>query len=361
MKVDDVSPQDLRELFLSGRALIDVRAPVEFAQGHLPGAVNLPIMNDDERALVGTAYKQQGGEAAIELGHRLVSGAIKEERVAAWKRHALAHPDCVIHCYRGGLRSQIARSWLAEAGTARPLLQGGYKAGRKFLSETLERDSARFAWLVISGPTGSGKTELLHRLNAHRPCLDLEALARHRGSAFGGNTDGQPSQADFENEIAVKLLKARRGELIVEDESRLIGRRVIPPPVIARMLESPLVRIEEPLEARVQRVLDEYVARPLSTAGASGEALFSGFEDSVRSISKKLGGQLTAEILADLDFSRREFSASGRLQSNAIWIGKLLTKYYDPFYAHGLAKRNARVLFQGPAHACFDFLKDRGP
>ncbi|MDC6679308.1 rhodanese-like domain-containing protein, partial [Leclercia adecarboxylata] len=132
--------------------LIDVRAPVEFAQGALPGAVNLPLMNDEERHQVGIAYKQQGQAAAIALGERLVSGDIKQARINAWQAYLTEHPDALIYCFRGGLRSQIAQQWLDETGASRPRLQGGWKAMRQALCARIE-SAALQPMLVVAGLT----------------------------------------------------------------------------------------------------------------------------------------------------------------------------------------------------------------
>lgn len=124
---------DFRHIFLNDVPMMDVRAPVEFAKGAFPGVLNLPLMNDEERQKVGTCYKQRGQEAAIALGHSLVSGEIKNGRIAAWAAFAKVHPHGVLYCFRGGLRSQITQQWLqSEVGIAYPRVIGGYKAMRTF-------------------------------------------------------------------------------------------------------------------------------------------------------------------------------------------------------------------------------------
>ncbi|MBY0410253.1 MAG: tRNA 2-selenouridine(34) synthase MnmH, partial [Burkholderiaceae bacterium] len=131
---------DYRHIFLNDVPMMDVRAPVEFGQGAFPGVANLPLMNDEERHKVGTCYKQNGQDAAIALGHRLVSGAPKQERIAAWAAFAQAHPHGVLYCFRGGLRSQTSQQWLhSEAGIDYPRVIGGYKAMRTFLLETTQQ------------------------------------------------------------------------------------------------------------------------------------------------------------------------------------------------------------------------------
>ncbi|PTT62477.1 tRNA 2-selenouridine(34) synthase MnmH, partial [Pseudomonas sp. HMWF007] len=128
---------DYRDIFLNDRPLMDARAPVEFHKGAFPGVINLPLMNDIERQRIGTCYKQHGQQAAIELGHQLVSGTVKAERIQAWADFARAHPDGLIYCFRGGLRSQITQQWLHdEAGIDYPRVGGGYKAMRTFLIDT---------------------------------------------------------------------------------------------------------------------------------------------------------------------------------------------------------------------------------
>ena len=135
---------DFRHIFLNDVPMMDVRAPVEFGQGAFPGVVNHPLMNDDERQQVGTCYKQKGQDAAIALGHQLVSGATKQQRIEAWAGFAQAQPQGVLYCFRGGLRSQIVQQWLkSEAGISYPRVVGGYKAMRTFLIDTTEAASAQ--------------------------------------------------------------------------------------------------------------------------------------------------------------------------------------------------------------------------
>jgi tRNA 2-selenouridine synthase len=224
--LDNISAAALTELFLKDTPLIDVRAPVEFVVGSLPGAINLPIMNNEERAMVGTTYKKSGREQAMAQGHELVSGEIKEQRLTLWAEQIQKQPETVIYCFRGGLRSQITQRWLGERGIKRPLIEGGYKKARQFLRDEIDQFSRQSSMLILSGPTGSAKTNLLKKSNY--PNVDLEALASHRGSAFGAMATPQPSQIDFENTLAVTLMKLGKKQVLVEDESRLIGRCAIP-------------------------------------------------------------------------------------------------------------------------------------
>ena len=220
---------DYRRLFLDRAPLLDTRAPTEFARGSFPGATSLPLMSDEERAAVGICYQAQGQAAAIALGHRLVAGELRERRLAAWRDFAGAHPDGYLYCFRGGLRSQIVQRWLAEVGVDYPRVLGGYKAMRRFLLGTLEAQAQRGDFVLVAGATGSGKTRAIAALPR---AIDLEGLARHRGSAFGRLLEPQPSQIDFENALAVALLRldTAAAPLFLEDEGGSSGAWPCPRP-----------------------------------------------------------------------------------------------------------------------------------
>lgn len=214
---------DYRALFLNDVPMMDARAPVEFSKGAFPGVINLPLMNDIERQKVGTCYKQHGQDAAIQLGHQLVCGQVKDERVEAWVEFARANPNGYLYCFRGGLRSQTVQRWLKDAGVDYPRILGGYKAMRTFLLDTLHEAVSECDLVVLGGMTGTGKTEVLTQLPNG---LDLEGVANHRGSSFGKRATGQPAQIDFENRLAIDLLKKRAAgieQFVVEDESRLVA------------------------------------------------------------------------------------------------------------------------------------------
>src|SRR5471032_2751077 len=175
---------DYRDIFLNDIPMMDVRAPVEFDKGAFPGVINLPLMNDLEREKVGTCYKQQGQQAAIELGHRLVSGSIKEQRIQAWADFARARPDGLLYCFRGGLRSQLTQQWLkTEAGIDYPRVINGYKAMRTYLIEVTDNAVAECDLVLVGGLTGSGKTEVLAQLDN---ALDLEGHATIAAPALAG-------------------------------------------------------------------------------------------------------------------------------------------------------------------------------
>ncbi|MGE5087036.1 MAG: tRNA 2-selenouridine(34) synthase MnmH [Bacillota bacterium] len=372
-----IHPEQFKELFLRETPLIDVRAPVEFAEGSLPGAVNMPILNDEERALIGTTYKREGQDEAVRLGYKIVSGPVKEARVQAWSDYIEKYPRTVVYCFRGGKRSQITQQWLSDNKIDRPIIEGGYKAVRTFLMEETERYTAAHKFVVISGPTGSGKTHFLKALEGEGPVIDLEGLALHRGSAFGGMGVPQPSQINFENLLAVKMMKldaefSPETPVSIEDESRLIGSRSMPLSLFEKIRSSQVVWVDEGLETRVDNIFKDYILdTPIGVAADGGyrcaeeqeilqsEALkvFARYRNSASAIRKKLGGLRTQEILADLEFAEREFINSQNLSPNKVWIQKLLVWYYDPLYLGSLERRQMNVLFKGSTKDSLSFVK----
>ena len=342
-----------RDLILNNIPIIDVRAPVEFAQGHLPNSVNFPILNDEERKEIGTIYKQQGQAAAIQRGYELISGDVKESRVNAWAQFVSQNPEAVLTCFRGGMRSKISQQWLAEKGFPRPRIEGGYKVFRQRLMDEIERLSKQ-KLCVISGPTGSGKSLVIQQSYLFRTTVDLEKLAHHRGSAFGGHLEPQPTQSSFENLLAAELLRMEKRygfkqALVVEDESRLIGRCAQPENFFDQLRSSGIALIEEPLESRVQVTFDDYIV--------NSPLIFSRFEKSLGGIQKKLGGLRYQEVLKDIERSKFLHQESGEIESNKVWIEKLLVWYYDPLYLNSLEKRQPQILFKGSRPQVLDFLK----
>jgi len=357
--------RNYRELFLSGVPMMDTRAPVEFGKGAFPGAVNLPLMSDAERQKVGTCYKQQGQDAAIALGHRLVSGAIKAGRVAAWVDFARAHPDGYLYCFRGGLRSQIAQAWLKEeAGIDYPRVVGGYKALRGFLLETLEQALADCRITVLGGMTGTGKTDVLRQLGNS---LDLEHHAHHRGSSFGKHATGQPRQIDFENGLAIDILKKRVGgcdRFVVEDESQSIGSCSLPVGLYQGMQQYPVVWLEDSLDNRVRRILRDYVVDLCGEfvalhGEAQGQALFGQrLRQSLDNIARRLGGERHKRLAATMDAALAEQARSGGVEQHREWIEALLAEYYDPMYVYQRQSKAARIVFAGDPRAVTEYLQN---
>jgi tRNA 2-selenouridine synthase len=349
---------DYRRLFLEDVPLLDVRAPVEFSQGAFPGAVNHPLINDAERQEIGILYKDLGQDAAIDRGHELVQGETKAARVAAWQRFAAQHPDGVLYCFRGGMRSKISQQWLFEAsGTPYPRVKGGYKALRRFLIEELERSAAEIRPLVIGGRTGVGKTLLLKTLEH---ALDLEGLAWHRGSAFGRHATPQPSQVDFENRLSIALLKHRaagNAPLAFEDESRNIGSRDIPRVLFARLENAPVLLLEADIDTRVRYTRQEYISDALAEYQAlhgeeRGFALWSQYlADSLGRIRKRLGGERHAQLSKILGDAIERQRRDGDLSGHDPWLRSLLLDYYDPMYDYQISNKQHRVVLRGDADA----------
>lgn len=343
---------DFLHLFLNDVPLLDVRAPVEFSRGSFPAAVNHPLLNDDERQAVGTTYKEEGQEAAINLGHQLVSGDVKARRLRQWQDFARQNPAGYLFCFRGGMRSHIVQEWLKDAKIHYPLVKGGYKALRRFLIDAFDDIVLRRNFVIISGRTGTGKTTLLHQLSH---AVDLEGLACHRGSSFGRRITPQPGQIDFENALAVRLLKLAHSTekpLFIEDESRLVGHRALPLNLLAKMKVWPTVVLEDSLENRISAVLKDYVTDMLAehqaAYGDQGFAKFSDFlRESLYRIRKGLGPERHQDILAVMENALGVQQARGDESLHRQWISDLLTHYYDPMYDHQLSLKQNRIAFKG--------------
>jgi len=353
--MDSVSlPQveDYRQLLLSRTPMIDVRAPVEFLTGALPCAKNLPLMVDEERHAVGICYKRQGQQAAIDLGHKLVCGDIKQQRVTAWRRFMEHNPTAVLYCARGGLRSQLSQQWLAEEGINCPRVVGGYKSLRSFLYNYQLDCCTNRKFILISGMTGTGKTEIIHQLpNA----IDLEGAANHKGSSFGRPLDRQPCQIDFENQVSLGLLRLEAEQfgvtVVLEDESRMIGSCHLPHYLMDAMKQSPIVVVDMQIEERIERLWQEYVvARYRQTASLfpdQGDELFAEhLKNSLFRVRKRLGGQCYKEIDQLLDRALA-VQHQDAFSCHRGWLDRLTREYYDPMYLYQLEKRKEQILFRG--------------
>ncbi len=349
------APALLRE----GRLLIDVRAPVEFAQGALPGAINLPLMDDEERHRVGIEYKQRGQQAAIELGQRLVSGGTRAARVDAWLRALEAHPDAIVYCFRGGLRSQIAQQWIGEAGITRPRIRGGWKAMRQALCARIDA-AADQPLLVVGGLTGCAKTALIQALDNG---LDLEGCARHKGSAFGRHPLPAPSQIDFEHAVGLRLLDLP-GPLVVEDESRHIGAANVPLTFWRAMERAPRLRVEMPLDWRLAQIHKDYiddlweVYRQQCGEWLGWALMRKQLSSSLARLRKRLG-RARLDRLQRLQLLAFREHARGNRQAHEAWLAPLLTEYYDPMYRYQLEKHSEqRFLHVGDWESCLAVARD---
>ncbi len=344
--------------------LIDVRAPVEFCSGSLPGAVNLPIMSDDERHQVGIRYKQKGRDEAINLGSELVSGDIRGARIAGWIEMISKSAETMIYCARGGLRSHIAQEWIeAESGCRVPLLEGGYKGFRAYLSKHLNPDWIRSEAIVVGGRTGVGKTVILNKL---KNSIDLEALANHRGSSFGKHISAQPVQADFENNLAAALIRQdchNFRHIIVEDEGRHVGKRYLPKELAQFFAAGSLIVVEASLEQRIEATCNEYVVAAQKkyqmrfgvTHGM--EKWIAEMESGVDRISRRLGPSRYRKIREQLNDACTNQAKTGNLELHKIWIEQLLTFYYDPMYDFQLGKDRRTILYKGSPEAVEKYLK----
>lgn len=239
--------------------IIDVRSPQEFAEDHLPGAINLPVLDDQERAQVGTIYKQSSPFDARKIGAALVAanaarhiaGALAD-RGGGWK--------ALVYCWRGGQRSGSFATILGQIGWRVDRIEGGYKAWRKLVVDRVQNGPVAAPVVVLDGNTGSAKTAILQRSAARgAQCIDLEGMARHRGSLFGAMPGGQPSQKLFEGRLAAQLegLDAAR-PVIVEAESSRIGDITIPKALWQAICAAPRIRLQVPVDARAAYSAHDY-------------------------------------------------------------------------------------------------------
>jgi tRNA 2-selenouridine synthase len=337
------------DLLRSNRPLIDLRSPIEFAKGAFPQSINLPILTDDERAQVGKKYKHQGSEAAIQLGYKIVSGSLKESRVIAWKNFIENNPNSWMYCFRGGQRSSIAKVWLNEININISFVEGGFKVLRQTCIDSLDsvkNDSKR--WIILGGRTGTGKTVILNKLKSS---IDLEKHAEHRGSAFGGFFSPQPTSIDFENRLALDYLRHEKQTLILEDESRNIGRVALPNAWFTRMKKSELVILEISLDERVQNIIEDYVQSPLRD-GILEEDLLISLRSSLSRIQKRLGGDIFKEIRTKID----KAILDPKNYHHEDWVVQLLNTYYDPLYDYQIKSKDDKCIYRSDTKGVVEFL-----
>lgn len=298
---------------------VDVRSEGEFAAGHIPGVTNIPILNDNERKAVGTDYKAKGQLEAIKTGFRLVGPRIAElieqaERIAPER-------EMIVHCWRGGMRSGNFCHFMNMSRIRTHQLKGGYKAYRH---RALESFAQPFQFVVISGGTGSGKTDVLRTLKARgEQIIDLEQLASHKGSVFGGMLmPPQPTTEQFQNDLFENILNLDPSRRIwIEDESIAVGKIFLPEPLWRAKGTAPIVELKVEKETRVRRLVDEY-----------GPAPADKFLENMEKIRKKLGGQ-------HFNSAREQL-----LQGSIAATIDILLNYYDKAYANGLSKKAHRII-----------------
>ncbi|HSU77614.1 MAG TPA: tRNA 2-selenouridine(34) synthase MnmH [Burkholderiales bacterium] len=310
--------------------IIDARTPGEYALDHIPGAVSAPVLNDAERAEVGTLYKQVSPFEAKKLGASLIAKNVARHIDALFRQHDKNWRP-LIYCWRGGKRSGAMAHILREVGWQAETLPGGYRAYRRWVVETLTTLPAELNFTVVHGPTGSGKSRFLAALaRAGAQVLDLEALARHRGSVLGGLPNApQPTQKWFESLLLAALEKLdRRAPVYVEGESKKIGEIQVPEALMARMRASRCIVLQTDLETRVTLLLDEY--RHFLAERAALEAQL----DCLTALHGK-------EKIAQW----KTLAAKGEWRE---FVARLLREHYDPAYQRS-SGRNFPELANAPA------------
>lgn len=319
MKTEAIPVNNFLEQSLK-KLVIDVRSPIEFKKGHVPGAINIPLFDDLERAEIGTLYKAKGKEDAVMRGLEIVSPKLTNFILEAKKN--TQNKGVLVYCFRGGMRSNSFGWLLNTAGLEAQIMQGGYKAYRNHVLKQFENP---YKMLLLGGATGSGKTEILKCLKQDIPVLDLEGLAHHKGSAFGGI--GQPAQLPqqlFENNFYIDLKKIDPSKyVLIEDESMSIGYNKIPYPFWLQMKGAPIIKIMVPFDLRVNRLVNEY-----------GKEDILKLKQSVRNISQQLGPNNAKDCLQWLD--------EGKL----VDVAALTLRYYDKAYEYNHTKKEKKTIIE---------------
>lgn len=302
-----------------GHVIIDVRAPIEFKKGHIANAINVPLFEDIERAEIGTLYKQQGKDIAVTRGLEIVSPKLvpfvnQVKKLSSSKK-------IFVYCFRGGMRSNSFAWLMNTSGLDATILEGGYKNYRNHVLNYFEREKKL---VVLGGMTGSGKTDLLKNIKHNNfQIIDLEALANHKGSAFGSiNEEKQSPQQVFENNLfyALNLLDEDK-HILVEDESQSIGFNKIPRGFWLQMKKAPIIKLEVPFEWRVQKLVQDYTTTNI-------EAL----KICIKKIEQNLGTQNANLCLNYLD------------ENNLTEVARLTLKYYDKAYSFTYNKKTSQQI-----------------
>jgi len=311
IQTESLSPDIFLRKYLDEKLLlIDVRSEKEFSLAHIPGAVNIPLLNDDHRKQVGITYKSNGRDAAVVKGFDLV-GEKFADFIREVKRHSTGK-HLMVYCWRGGMRSGIM-SWVLDmAGFKCFLLKGGYKSYRQYVFEVLEQPKKV---VVIGGKTGSGKTEVLAALKQKgEQVICLETLASHRGSAFGAlGQPPQPRNEMFQNMLAGEWIAIDISKILfLENESMTIGPIVLPPRIFEAIRNSPVVELQMSIHNRVKRIVAEYGKFPVETLA-----------ENTGKLAKRLGGLRTQQAIEALMNGDKEK-----------WAEHVL-HYYDNTYGYG--------------------------
>ncbi len=299
--------------------IIDVRSPAEFSDGHISGAINIPIFSNEERAIVGTKYKQESRDTAIAQALEYI--AEKTNHYLDELQKSVPSQQICVYCWRGGFRSTGMGHLFQTAGKKIYRLVGGYKSYRNFVLDSFKQ---KYKLIVIGGMTGSGKTEILEDIGKiNEQMLDLEGIANHKGSAFGAlGQDDQPSTQQFENDLASQLNKFDSQKNIwLEDESRMIGRVKIPDDLFTQIRNTTVIKIEVSKDNRINRLVKDY-------ANFSKDELIN----SINNISRRLGG-LNSKLAIEAIEGKDYYKATD-----------IILDYYDKTYTYGLSKRERQTV-----------------
>lgn len=306
-------------------ALIDVRSPAEYAEDHVPGAINLPVLSNEERAEVGTIYKQVSPFDARKIG-----GALVAQNTARHLRESLAHHDGswrpLVYCWRGGQRSGFFASFLREVGWRAETVDGGYRTFRRLVHDQLYGETLPHRIILLDGNTGTAKTEVLKSLRDRDvQVVDLEGLAVHRGSLLGGMAEPQPAQKAFETRLATELaLLDPDRPVLIEAESSKIGRINLPPALWSAMIAAPRIDIAAPMSARAAHLVVDYEAQLDETDAFIGKL----------QPLRRFRGHAAVDRWEDL------LRGGDRIGL----VTALMEEHYDPTYAKSRSDRPAEVL-----------------
>ena len=308
------NPQtDIEEIWNQPQQIIiDVRSSMEFCQGCVPGATNIPLLSDQERSNIGILYKKFGQKSAIERGYGIFEAKLDhfKKRFEQFPKHL----SVVVYCARGGMRSQVITSFMRTLGYRAKQLKGGYKAFRKWNLNKLDNFSLTFP-VILHGKTGVGKTLVLKQM---QNSLDLEGLAQHRGSLFGAIGKQPVSQKTFEAHLIQRLEELENSEpVFIEGESRKIGDVIIPAKLFSQMQSARVILLEASIKTRVSRIIEEYILQH--------EAYHPKIREVISSLAMDLGKKNVERLLKQFDqgeyFDCFEF---------------ILINYYDRKYSHSL-------------------------
>ena len=301
--------------------IIDVRSPAEYQEDHIPGAINLPVLSDQQRSEVGTVYKQRSRFEARRLGAQYVTENIAAHLATYFTNRSAAYRP-LLYCWRGGMRSESMATILSAVGWRCTLVEGGYRTWRRLVHAELYERQCSLPLVLLDGRTGSGKTELLQRLKDRgTQIIDLEGLAGHRGSIFGGFTEiEQPSQKMFETNLYQQLMALDTSKpIMVEAESRYIGRRLVPVRLMESMLSAPWIEVRASADSRTPYLVKTY-SDVISTEGRLASAIEA---------LRRYHDRETIERW-------RQLEASSNYPELA---GELMREHYDPLYDRHLKNR----------------------